>query len=151
MKKLRKVLVINDDEVTCFLHSTLLEKMGVSEEIHCINDPEEALEYIHKGIQRQVYPGLVLLDLIMSGTNGFEFLESLRTLESEEISKFNIVMLSATISQKDEETAASFGDLLKGHFLKPIDETVVRKILRLIPHNEELPKGKRKKSPSAGN
>ena len=43
IKKLREVLVIDDDEVTCFLHSSLLEEMGVSEEIRCIHNPEEAL------------------------------------------------------------------------------------------------------------
>ena len=151
MEKLREVLVINDDEITCFLHSTLLEDMEVSEQIHCINDPEEARDYIQKRIQRQVYPDLVLLDLHMSGTNGFEFLESLKTLGSEEISKFNIVLLSATIRPKDKKIAASFGDLLKGHFLKPLNETLVKKILCLIPHNEGLPKGKENRLPSARN
>ena len=151
MRKLREVLVINDDNITGFLHSTLLQDMEVSEQIHCFIDPEEALDYIQKGIQRQVYPDLFLLDLHMSGSNGFEFLESLRPLESEEISKFNIVMLSTNISRRDKEIAASFGDLLKGHFLKPLNETLVKKILCLIPPNEGLPKGKGKRLPSAGN
>ena len=83
----------------------------------------------------QVYPDLILLDINMSGMDGFEFLESFRRLESEEISKFNVVMLSATLSQKEKETAASFEDL-KGHFLKPLDETLVEKILHLIRYNK---------------
>ena len=148
MQKLKKVLVIDDDEVTCFLHSNLLEEMGVCEEIHCIHDAEEALVYIQEGIERQIYPDLILLDLNMSGMDGFEFLESLRTLKSEEISKLNIVMLSATLSRKQKEAAASFEDLLKGCFLKPLDEALVEKILCLIPYNEELPKGKETLSPS---
>ena len=67
MQKLREVLVIDDDEVTCFLHSTLLEEMEVSERIHCIHDAEEALEYLQEGVKSQVYPDLILLDINMSG------------------------------------------------------------------------------------
>ena len=151
MSKLKEVLVIDDDEVTCFLHSTLLEAMEVSEKIHCIHDAQEALEYVQKGIERQVYPDLVLLDLNMSGIDGFEFLESLRRLKSEEISKFNIVMLSATLSKKEKEIAASFGDLLKGYFLKPLDEALLEKILRLTVLDVELLKGKEKRLSSDGN
>ena len=147
MQKLREVLVIDDDEVTCFLHSNLLEDLEASERIHCIHDAEEALEYIREGIERQVYPDLILLDINMSGMDGFDFLESLRILESGEISKLNIVMLSATLSPKEKEMAASFGDLLKGHFLKPLDVALVKKILRLIQHNEESPKGNEKNFP----
>lgn len=142
MEKLREVLVIDDDQITCFLHSTLLENMGISEEIHCIYDAEEALEYIQKGNKGQVYPDLILLDINMAGMDGFEFLKSLRVLKNEEESNFNVIILSATLSQKEKEAAASFGDLLKGCFLKPLDETLVKKILPLIANNEGLPKGK---------
>ena len=151
MQKLREVLVIDDDEVTCFLHSTFLEEMEVSERIHCIHDAEEALEYVQECRERKIYPDLILLDINMSGIDGFEFLESLRRMESEVVRKLNIVMLSASISRKHKEIAASFEDILKGYFQKPLNETLVKKMLRLIPHNEELPKGKGKKLPSAGN
>ena len=151
MLKLREVLVIDDDEVTCFLYSTLLEDMEISQKNHCIHDAEEALEYLQESIKRQIYPDLILLDINMAGMDGFEFLKSLKMLESEEISKFNIVMLSTTLSQKEKETAALFGDLLKGHFLKPLDEALVEKILRLIPYDEGLSKVKKEEYPSAGN
>ena len=95
----------------------------------------------------------------MAGIDGFEFLNSLKALEleSEEITKFNIVMLSASLSQKHKKIAASFGDLLKGCFLKPLDETLLEKILPLISYNEEFQKqggftkGEKKKLPSGGN
>ena len=151
MQKLREILVIDDDKVACFLHSTLLEDMEVSEKVHCIHDAEKALEYLQEGIERQVYPDLILLDLNMSGIDGFEFLESLRRFKSEEITKFNIVMLSASLSQKHKEAATIFGDLLKGYFVKPLDETLLEKILRLIPNNEGIPKVKKEENLSATN
>ena len=145
MQKLREILVIDDDKVACFLHSTLMEDMEVSESIHFIHDAEKALEYLQEGIKRQVYPDLILLDVNMSGMDSLEFLESLVMLRSEEIGKLNIVMLSATISQKHKEAAAIFGDLLKGHFLMPLDETLLEKILRLIPYDEGIPKVKKRR------
>ena len=87
----------------------------------------------------------------MSGTDGFEFLESLRRFKSEEISKFNIVMLSASLSQKHKGIAASFGNLLKGYFVKPLDEILLEKILRLIPYDEGIPKVKKVENLSATN
>ena len=140
--------MIDDDEVTCFLHSNLLEEMDVSESILWVHDAEKALDYIQEGIKRQVYPDLILLDINMAGIDGFEFLESLRALEREEARKLNIVVLSASLNHRHKEIAASFEDLLKGYFLKPLDEVLVEKILRLIQHNEGSPEGKETLSPS---
>ena len=122
--------------------------MEVSERVHCIHDAEEALVYIQKGIERQVYPDLILLDINMFGMDGFDFLKSLIALESGEIRKFNIVMISASLSHRHKKIASSFKDLLKGYFMKPLDEALLEKILLLIPHNEESPEGKEKFSPS---
>ena len=147
-KKLKKVLVIDDDEVTCFLHSAVLESMEVSEEIHCIHDIEEALEYVQACIKSKLYPDLILLDVKMPGLDGFELLNILKTLSVDEKNKLNVVILSTFINETGIEIAASFGDLLKGYFLKPLDEALMEKILLLIPYNDESPKGKEKLSPS---
>ena len=129
MKKLKNVLVIDDDKSTCFLEKYLLTELDVSDEIVCIYSGEEALEYIQEGIKRQVYPDLIFLDIKMIGMDGFEFLEELQAFESSEIRKTHIVLLTLSKNPRDIEKAASFKNLLKGYINKPLTEEFVKNIL----------------------
>lgn len=56
-------------------------------------------------------------------------------------------MISASLNHRHKKIASSFKDLLKGYYMKPLDEALLKKILRLIQHNEESPKGKEKFPP----
>ena len=46
MEKVKKILIIADDETTAFVHQRLLQKMDVAEEIEYITDPYQALDYV---------------------------------------------------------------------------------------------------------
>ena len=81
MKRLKKILLIDDDEITCFLEKSLLEDLEVAEEIVCIDGGHEALEYIQECLRSGSSPSLIFLDINMPGMDGFEFLERLDSLE----------------------------------------------------------------------
>ena len=127
MKRLRKILLVDDDEITCYLEKSLLEDLEVSDSIECVHGGYEALDYLQGCREKQCYPNLIFLDINMPGMDGFELLERLEALGSSEIRKLNIVMLTSSVNIKDVQTAASFGDLLKGYITKPLEIGAVKK------------------------
>lgn len=132
MRRVRKILLIDDDEITCYLEKSLLEDLEVAEEVVCINGGYEALDYLQECKERQVYPDLIFLDINMPGMDGFEFLKRLEALESYEVQKLHIVMLTSSVNIRDVQRAASFGDLLKGYITKPLQVGAVKKVLDSI-------------------
>jgi len=68
----RRILVIDDEEANVLLLQTLLEREGYQNTL-CLTDPGEALEAFVR-----FDPHLVLLDLMMPGTDGYQLLEAFR-------------------------------------------------------------------------
>ena len=137
MKKLKKILLIDDDEATCFLETYLLENMDVSGEIDSVYSGEEALAYLQECRERQVYPDLIFLDIKMPEMDGFEFLENLQACDSSEIRKLNIVMLTSSSTVRDMEKAGSFRHLLKGYAVKPLTKELVKEVLDSMEKDQE--------------
>lgn len=68
----RRILVIDDEEANVLLLKTLLEREGYRDTL-CLTDPAEALEAFVR-----FDPHIVLLDLMMPGTDGYQLLEAFR-------------------------------------------------------------------------
>lgn len=78
-EQLKKVLCINDNEVTLWIQKQILNKSKFSEEVITAFNGSEGLEYYHKLINENSenqddFPGLILLDLHMPVMDGWEFL-----------------------------------------------------------------------------
>ena len=136
MKKLRKILLIDDDEVTCYLNKLLLEKMAIADEVVSITDPWQALKFILENYHKKQIPkeegcDLVFLDINMPGMDGFAILEDMELLNIDR-SKIFIVMLTSSISDEDRRKAASLGDQLQGYYVKPLRREDVEEILKKL-------------------
>lgn len=70
-----KVLIIDDNESDRFIHRKLLEHHRVSQDIVETSSGREALDLLEKVAGTGEEPALILLDLMMPGMNGFEFLQ----------------------------------------------------------------------------
>ena len=106
----KTILIIEDDKFLRQLISQKLFKEGydVSEAI----DGEEGLKKI-----REEKPGLILLDLILPGIDGFEVLSQMR--KEQEIADIPIIILSNLGQKEDVEKGLNLGAidyLIKAHF-----------------------------------
>lgn len=99
----KKVLIVEDDPL---LHTLLTEKLAELRakglEMFPTMNGEEGLAKA-----REVKPDLVLLDLVLPGMSGFEFLEKLRAEPGVE--KTPVVILSNLSDDSDKERAKSLG------------------------------------------
>lgn len=62
----KTILVVDDDEVMCFVAKSILEN---DFNVVTLNDGQDALEYLHKGN----HADLILLDMLMPKMNGRTF------------------------------------------------------------------------------
>ena len=127
------ILLVEDDPGDQELTRRALQNDVLKNELHIVNDGEEALDYM---LRRGEYadpessprPDLVLLDLNMPKLGGREVLEELK--QHEELAVIPIVVL--TTSQQESDIIRSYGLGCSSYIQKPVDMDqfidVVRKL-----------------------
>ncbi|MDP2594084.1 MAG: response regulator [bacterium] len=101
------ILLVEDDE---FLRSLVARSLGeAGYEVAIATDGEEAMMRIHEGI-----PDLILLDLVLPGYSGFEFIAKLRQEEATAKIPFLVLSNSAeTENKKGSKDLGAVGYLVK--------------------------------------
>src|SRR6478735_15773 len=95
MKKIDKILLVDNDSVNNYLNTRLLKKLEIANEINVALNGKEAINHINKS---NSCPELILLDINMPVMDGFEFLNSYKTHTSSEPV---IVVLTTSSNEKD--------------------------------------------------
>jgi len=105
-----KVLIVEDDR---FLRELLIRKLEGQGFI--ISTAVEGKEVLSKA--KEELPQLILLDLILSGIDGFEVLKQIK--EDSQINKIPVIILSNLGQQEEVEKGLKLGAadyLVKAHF-----------------------------------
>lgn len=116
----KRILAIDDEEANVLLLKNVLEREGYTD-IHCITDPEKALDaYI------TLSPDLVLLDLMMPKIDGFQLLEAFsRHDKSDEFRPVLVLTADTTLQTRRRALALGAKDFVS----KPFD--VIEVALRI--------------------
>lgn len=95
------ILLIDDDKFLLDMYAVKFKECGCS--VETMSDPKEALELLRSGKA----PNVILIDVIMPGMTGFDFLE---TVKSEGLAKDStIIVLSNQGQQEDVDKAMKLG------------------------------------------
>lgn len=124
---MEKILIIEDDKFLKDLLIKQLEDSGYAV-IH-VMDGEEGLKKV-----KEEKPDLILLDLVLPGIGGFEFLEEVKK-DSSENKNIPVLILSNLGQEDDIKKGISLGAedfLIKAHYVIPeivakIKETLAKK------------------------
>lgn len=106
MKK--KILLVDDDKVITDMYSAKFEESGWETKV--AGSVAQAI----KVLKSEYVPDLILLDIIMPGENGIEFLKRLR--RDQRLDKTKIVLLSNLDYQ--DEAGRGISSLISGYYLK---------------------------------
>jgi CheY-like chemotaxis protein len=120
------ILVVDDDPSALKLMSTALRQCGYG--VECLHDPEQALERA-----RSLRPDVVILDLLMPGMDGFEFLLRFRGAEQFQHTPV-IVWTMKDLSAHDH---AELHRLAQGVIAKGTVSPIVEQLEGLLASKEE--------------
>jgi len=121
------ILLAEDDPNDVLLIQRAFRKAGLGDVLKSVRDGNQAIEYLAgrgKYADRHAHPlpFLILLDLKMPGTDGFEVLQWVRA--DPELKRLLVVVLTSSNLQADVDRAYDLG--ANSYLVKPVefDETV---------------------------
>ncbi|MDO1451780.1 response regulator [Rhodocytophaga aerolata] len=131
MKQFNKILLVEDQDIDAYLSKTVLQQMGLAQEVILCKDGQQALAYIDQlseekllEADKQADLDLILLDIKMPGMDGFAFLQELRQSYQKH---YTVVILSASENATDISQAASFA--ASYYLVKPLTEDKLHKMI----------------------
>ncbi|OFY82805.1 MAG: hypothetical protein A3F72_01600 [Bacteroidetes bacterium RIFCSPLOWO2_12_FULL_35_15] len=138
MKNSLSVFLIDNNEIDNFIHQRKLKDFSEDINVFTFQNATEALESIQKNNKA---PQLILLNLYLTLTNGFEFLEAYEKLDCEKTNTF-IYILSTTIRPSDlrliKKNVNCFGYIEKPFSMNKLFEQMDSKkteMFNLIPNH----------------
>ena len=126
MKKLKCILLIDDNPADNRFHQLLIEEMNIAEDIQMVENGLDALGFLKK--ENQIIPELIFLDINMPKMNGWEFLEEYKKLPSHIKAKIVIIMLSTSANPKDISRSQEIAEV-SNFETKPLTQEAVENIL----------------------
>jgi CheY-like chemotaxis protein len=127
-KRMKRILLIDDDKICTFLCSKTLERMGIAEEIHIAANGKEGIDLLNAHFRNSgTLPDIILLDLSMPVMDGFGFLEAFNTLSLVNKELIKIIIVTSSANPGDMNKARGMG--VEHYLIKPISEEKLKAIL----------------------
>ena len=116
------ILLAEDDPNDVLLIQRAFQKAGLQNSLRVVSDGEEAIRYLGGGGDysdrtRFPLPFLLLLDLKMPGTNGFEVLQWVRA--ERDLKRLLVIVLTSSNLQSDVDRAYELG--ANSYLVKPVE------------------------------
>ena len=118
-QKILEILVVEDNPADVRLLQEAIKESGITTILHVAGGVIEALESLERKDQHQarVSPDLILLDLNLSGYQGFDFLSHLKT--DPILRRIPVIVLSS--SSRQEDISKSYDLHANCYLRKPVD------------------------------
>lgn len=131
MKKIKTVLLIDDDEPTTFINKKIIQSSGLIDTIHTANSGQEALNFLsptNHQVNELPTPDLILLDINMPAMDGWEFLTEYKKIKNTQTKPIVIVMLTTSLNPDDEMKANEIKEVY-GFKNKPLTKQMLEDIV----------------------
>ena len=127
-KKLKCILLIDDDEATNYINQLIIARAGVKEVVATENG-REALLFLNE-YEQEGHVDLILLDLNMPIMNGWEFLEAYHALPINRNTKI-FILLSTDLEPVQKEQLIAYPSV-NGFIEKPFSKASFSQLLNDI-------------------
>ena len=128
-----RILLVDDDEITNYLSSEVLQFHFKNAEITVVMNGEEAMQHLFGQLKLNApLPDVMLVDINMPYMDGWEFLEILEDTNREEFKNIAIFMYTSSVYFEDIDRGKN-NSLLKNILTKPLDNNSINEIKEAIP------------------
>jgi len=129
MKRLKCIMLIDDNEDDNFFHTRVIKKCGAADTVIAMDTAVNALEFLKSNKNTKgMPPDLIFLDINMPGMNGWEFLEEYDKLDKELRSRVIVVMLTTSDNPDDRAKALAL-DIAADFKTKPLSKEMLEEII----------------------
>lgn len=121
------ILLVEDNPGDAELAIISLRRAKVSNDVHVIEDGEQAMSFLRRqgDYQDAQRPDLILLDLNLPGMDGREVLQEIKN--DEELRSIPVVVLTTSEAHIDVE--AAYGNYANSYMTKPVDFQQFHKLI----------------------
>lgn len=126
MRKLQKVLLVDDDDIVNSINKVIIKHAKFADEIISETVASRAINYLQTQKEGGELPELILLDINMPEMDGWDFIDEYMKLGFEDEGP-RIIMLTSSINPRDENRA-SLIDEVTDFLSKPLSPELLDKI-----------------------
>jgi CheY-like chemotaxis protein len=130
--KLDNILLVDDDEISNYLHCKIISKLEIAREVVCQKNGRDAIEYIENQYHSfKSLPSLILLDLKMPIMDGFDFIHEIKKSDLLTVNRIPIAILTTSNNKKDKQRIKQLGNF--SYITKPMTEEKIWQIIERKP------------------
>lgn len=129
MSAVKKVLIIDDDEINNFICIKNIKAIDFADEASYHLRASEGLEELRKIAEKdpEDLPEVIFLDINMPAMNGWDFLKEYEELINTANKDIHLFILSSSIYRKDLDMAGSH-EKVTDYILKPLNKKKLQDI-----------------------
>ena len=137
MMKIKRILLVDDDEISNFINERKLRNSSISEQLDVCISGIRAMQLLKEILDSgQPAPEVILLDINMPIMDGFGFLEEFVALPSEIIASVRIAMLTSSLEKEGIRRSYEYKNVVD-FINKPLTTDKIKLLLsKLFPDNE---------------
>lgn len=124
---LNKLLLVDDNAATNFIHKKILAKEKCAKEIIDFQMGHLALEYLSD--EGNTLPELLFVDINMPTMDAWEFIQEYVLLKRENLDKIKIFLLTTSLIPQDQQKIANLGSTVNGILMKPLNTESIQEVL----------------------
>ncbi|MBS9463439.1 response regulator [Flagellimonas sp. HMM57] len=109
MRKLKSILLVDDDETTNFLNKFFIRQLDNDLTVNTVTNGEEAIEFLEAVPYKKHMPCLLILDTNMPIMNGWEFLDVYEKKFDKDFKK-NVIIVMLTALDTEAVTAMAMSN-----------------------------------------
>jgi len=140
MMKVKKVLLVDDDDTFIFLASTSINKLELNISIETFSDGQKAINYLKLSADSdENIPELIFVDINMPYLDGWGFFNEFLKLKSEFKKEVIVYLVSSSDDPIDLDKAKELENEI-GYLVKPVSKSDFLQIIELYPEkfNKEI-------------
>jgi CheY-like chemotaxis protein len=132
MKHLKKLIIVDDDDVFVFLTKKAIEKNNILEVIKIFGNGLDALNFMKENVGNpDLLPEIILLDLSMPVMDGWQFLEAYVKMNPKVEKEVIIYICSSSISPEDGIRAKNIS-AVSDYMIKPVSKEKLVEIIEQL-------------------